>query len=77
MPLLDLDKLTAPLSHIWAGFPRDWDRSLHSASYPETTRYNYLLAAEDPTEITKAHRLIIADRCSSRSCSGGSPRFLA
>ncbi|SDM72401.1 phage integrase N-terminal SAM-like domain-containing protein [Allokutzneria albata] len=75
MPLLDLDQLTADVSHIWAGFLRDWDRSLRSANYPETTRYNYLLAAvqlarylaehspdpdadaaaEDPTEVTKAH----------------------
>ena len=45
MPLLDLDKLTADLPHIWAGLLRDWDRSLRSANYPETTRYNYLLAA--------------------------------
>lgn len=26
----------------WTGFCRDWDRSLRSWSYPETTRYNYL-----------------------------------
>ncbi|MFB9909651.1 phage integrase N-terminal SAM-like domain-containing protein [Allokutzneria oryzae] len=45
MPLLDLDTLTADVSHIWVGFLRDWDRSLRSANYPETTRYNYLLAA--------------------------------
>ena len=29
----------------WAGFLRDWDRSLRAANHPETTRYNYLLAA--------------------------------
>ena len=29
----------------WAGLLRDWDRSLRSGNYPETTRYNYLLAA--------------------------------
>ena len=45
MPLLDLQKLTAGLSRAWAGFLRDWDRSLRSGNYPETTRYNYLLAA--------------------------------
>ena len=45
MPLLDLQKLTAGLSRTWAGFLRDWDRSLRSANHPETTRYNYLLAA--------------------------------
>jgi Phage integrase, N-terminal SAM-like domain len=45
MALLDLHKLTAGLSRTWAGFLTDWDRSLRSANYPETTRYNYLLAA--------------------------------
>jgi site-specific recombinase XerD len=45
MPLLDLQKLTAGLSRTWTGFLRDWDRSLRSGNYPETTRYNYLLAA--------------------------------
>ncbi len=75
MPLLDLDKLTAGLSQIWSTYLRDWDRSLRSANHPETTRYNYLLAAaqlarylaehspdpdadaaaEDPTEVTRAH----------------------
>jgi integrase/recombinase XerC len=45
MPLLDLNKITSGLSKAWAGFLRDWDRSLRSGNYPETTRYNYLLAA--------------------------------
>src|SRR4051794_21720723 len=45
MPLLDLQKLTAGLSTTWAGFLRDWDRTLRAGNYPETTRYNYLLAA--------------------------------
>ncbi|MFF5218360.1 tyrosine-type recombinase/integrase [Micromonospora sp. NPDC000442] len=45
MPLLDLQKLTVGLSRAWAGFLRDWDRSLRAGNYPETTRYNYLLAA--------------------------------
>ena len=45
MALLDLNKLTAGLSTTWAGFLRDWDRSLRAGNYPETTRYNYLLAA--------------------------------
>jgi integrase/recombinase XerC len=44
MPLLHLEKLTAGLSRTWAGYLRDWDRSLRSGNYPETTRYNYLLA---------------------------------
>lgn len=45
MPLLDLDKITTDLSKTWSGFLRDWDRSLRAGNYPETTRYNYLLAA--------------------------------
>src|SRR5688572_18939215 len=45
MPLLDLQKLSVGLSRTWAGYLRDWDRSLRSGNYPETTRYNYLLAA--------------------------------
>ncbi len=45
MPLLDLNKLTADLSKTWTGYLRDWDRTLRSGNHPETTRYNYLLAA--------------------------------
>ncbi|MCX2948926.1 hypothetical protein [Lentzea sp. NEAU-D7] len=45
MPLLDLNKLSNGLSETWTGYLRDWDRTLRSASHPETTRYNYLLAA--------------------------------
>lgn len=56
---LDLQKLTAGVSKTWAGFLRDWDRSLRAGNYPETTRYNYLLAAvqlakylvKDPDEL--------------------------
>jgi integrase/recombinase XerC len=45
MPLLDLTKITYGLSKLWAGYLRDWDRTLRSANHPENTRYNYLLAA--------------------------------
>ncbi|MFI1994968.1 tyrosine-type recombinase/integrase [Actinoplanes sp. NPDC020271] len=46
MPLLKLDQLCDGLEKgDWAGFLRDWDRTLRSANRPETTRYNYLLAA--------------------------------
>ncbi|HZM76496.1 MAG TPA: hypothetical protein VFC19_12260 [Candidatus Limnocylindrales bacterium] len=45
MRQVDLQKLTAGLPQTWAGFLRDWDRSLRSANHPATTRYNYLLAA--------------------------------
>lgn len=45
MPLLDLDKITTGLSTVWSGYLRDWDRYLRAGNHPETTRYNYLLAA--------------------------------
>lgn len=45
MPLLTIDELTGGLANDWAGFLRDWDRSLRAGNYPENTRYNYLLAA--------------------------------
>ncbi|GAA4260307.1 hypothetical protein [Dactylosporangium darangshiense] len=38
-------KLVEGLARDWSGFLRDWDRSLRAGNYPETTRYNYLLAA--------------------------------
>ncbi|WP_344513224.1 tyrosine-type recombinase/integrase [Dactylosporangium maewongense] len=75
MPLLKIEKLTEGLAGDWPGHLRDWDRTLRAANHPETTRYNYLLAAaqlgrylgehspdpdavdaaEDPTDVTKAH----------------------
>ena len=29
----------------WAVLLRDWDRSLRAGNHPETTRYNYVIAA--------------------------------
>jgi integrase/recombinase XerC len=45
MSKLDITKLTIDLSPVWAGFLRDWDRTLRAANRPVTTRYNYLIAA--------------------------------
>jgi site-specific recombinase XerD len=46
MPLMNLDRLCEDLEKgDWAGFLKDWDRSLRAANHPETTRYNYVLAA--------------------------------
>jgi integrase/recombinase XerC len=43
---LNLDKLTDGLAEsTWGVLLRDWDSSLRAANHPETTRYNYLLAA--------------------------------
>jgi integrase/recombinase XerC len=46
MPLMNLDRMCEDLEDgDWAGFLRDWDRTLRAANHPETTRYNHLLAA--------------------------------
>jgi integrase/recombinase XerC len=42
---MDLGRITAGVSRTWAGYLRDWDRTLRAANHPATTRYNYLLAA--------------------------------
>ncbi|MDA3644406.1 tyrosine-type recombinase/integrase [Saccharopolyspora indica] len=42
---MDLDRLTSGLPLAWHHLIIDWDRSLRSSGRPETTRYNYLLAA--------------------------------
>jgi integrase/recombinase XerC len=62
MPLLNLEKMTAGLSKTWSGFLRDWGRSRRSGNFPETTRYNYLLAAARRDRDT-------ADRCALRPAS--------
>jgi site-specific recombinase XerD len=41
----DLAVLAAGIDPNWVSFLRDWDRTLRAGNYPETTRYNYLLAA--------------------------------
>jgi integrase/recombinase XerC len=45
-PTLKIENLlTGVRSEAWALLLRDWDRSLRSGNHPETTRYNYVLAA--------------------------------
>ncbi|MEU7909310.1 tyrosine-type recombinase/integrase [Actinoplanes sp. NPDC049118] len=43
--MLDLQKVCRGLAPAWFDYLRDWDRTLRGGNYPETTRYNYLLAA--------------------------------
>jgi site-specific recombinase XerD len=43
--VLDLQKACRGLTPAWFDYLRDWDRTLRGGNYPETTRYNYLLAA--------------------------------
>jgi integrase/recombinase XerC len=45
MALLDLHKVCHGVAPLWSDYLRDWDRTLRAGNYPETTRYNYLLAA--------------------------------
>ncbi|MET3420863.1 site-specific recombinase XerD [Actinoplanes tereljensis] len=42
--VLDLTKVCRGVTPVWFDYIRDWDRSLRAGNYPETTRYNYLLA---------------------------------
>lgn len=42
--MLDLQKVCRDLTPAWFDYLRDWDRTLRAGNYPETTRYNYLLA---------------------------------
>jgi site-specific recombinase XerD len=39
-----LDRVSDGVTLGWITLLRDWERSLLAANYPETTRYNYLLA---------------------------------
>ena len=45
MTKLDLNKISTGLPAGRASVLRDWDRTLRAGNYPETTRYNYVLAA--------------------------------
>nr|WP_296067975.1 tyrosine-type recombinase/integrase [uncultured Actinoplanes sp.] len=42
--VLDLLKVGHGLAPAWFDYLRDWDRTLRAGNYPETTRYNYLIA---------------------------------
>jgi integrase/recombinase XerC len=41
----DLERLTAGLPKMWTNFLHDWYRTLRAGNYPQTTCYNYILAA--------------------------------
>ena len=82
MPLLKLDRLCEGLEKgDWAGFLRDWDRALRAGNHPETTRYNYLLAAAQrspsagPAVPGRRTRTVLAPAWSVRmSCGPASVR---
>ncbi|MFC0529064.1 phage integrase N-terminal SAM-like domain-containing protein [Phytohabitans kaempferiae] len=52
----NLERLTNGLVSTWAGFLRDWDRTLRAGNYPGTTRYNYLLAVAQLARYLDDHR---------------------
>lgn len=43
--MLDIRRICRGVAPLWLDYIRDWDRTLRSGNYPETTRYIYLLAA--------------------------------
>ncbi|RKT69342.1 site-specific recombinase XerD [Saccharothrix variisporea] len=57
----ELERLTRGLPNLWAGFMRDWDRSLRSRNHPETTRYNYLLAVSQLARFLSTEAKVDAD----------------
>ncbi|XVV05946.1 tyrosine-type recombinase/integrase [Actinosynnema sp. CA-248983] len=57
----DPERLAQGLPSLWAGFMRDWDRSLRSRNHPETTRYNYLLAVSQLAGFLSAEARVDAD----------------
>jgi integrase/recombinase XerC len=47
---LKIENLLATVrSESWAVLLRGWERSLRAGNHPETTRYNYVLAASQLT----------------------------
>jgi len=51
----EIERLPTGLPRAWAGFLRDWDRTLRSRNHPHTTRYNYLLAASQCARYLAEH----------------------
>ena len=48
---MKIESLLAGVQSLaWAVLLRDWDRSLRAGNHPETTRYNYVLAASQLAE---------------------------
>jgi site-specific recombinase XerD len=50
-----VERLAAGLPRPWADFLTDWDRTLRSGNYPQTTRYNYALAAAQLARFLAEH----------------------
>ncbi|MFC7248191.1 tyrosine-type recombinase/integrase [Catellatospora aurea] len=55
MTTLNVAKVFEDLPRIWAGFLQDWDRTMRSRNHPDTTRYNYVLAAAQLARYLKEH----------------------
>ncbi|MEV0458959.1 phage integrase N-terminal SAM-like domain-containing protein [Catellatospora methionotrophica] len=55
MTALNVAKVFEGLPRVWAGFLQDWDRTMRSRNHPDTTRYNYELAAAQLARYQKEH----------------------
>ncbi|GAA1422545.1 tyrosine-type recombinase/integrase [Catellatospora coxensis] len=55
MTTLNVAKVFEGLPRTWAGFLQDWDRTMRSRNHPDTTRYNYVLAAAQLARYLKEH----------------------
>src|SRR5215218_4393957 len=47
--------LRGPPQIAWAGYLQDWDRTMRSRNHPDTTRYNFVLAAAQLARYLKVH----------------------
>jgi site-specific recombinase XerD len=52
---LNVAKVFEGLPRVWAGFLQDWDRTMRARNHPDTTRYNYVLAAAQLARYLKEH----------------------
>lgn len=58
---MQVKKLTDGLPSLWASFVYDWERSLRAGNYPETTRYNYVLAVTQLAKYLADHAIELAN----------------
>jgi site-specific recombinase XerD len=52
---INVVKVFEDLPRVWAGYLQDWDRTMRSRNHPETTRYNYVLAAAQLARYLREH----------------------
>jgi site-specific recombinase XerD len=52
---INVVKVFEDLPRLWAGYLQDWDRTMRSRNHPDTTRYNYVLAAAQLARYLREH----------------------